>query len=113
MDVVKTGLWSWLWQRVSGAILVVGMAVHIIILPLSGKTITFDSVAARLKLAGWVAFDLILLAACIYHGFNGLWAVLLDFNPSPGLKKTSSRVLMGLGVVLLVYGAIALVPFTR
>lgn len=113
MDVAKTGLWSWLWQRITGAILVVGMAVHIIILPLSGKTITFDTVAARLKLAGWLAFDLVLLGACLYHGFNGLWAVLLDFNPSSGVKKTAATVLTGLGLVLLVYGALALTPFAR
>ena len=113
MDAAKTGLWSWLWQRVSGAILAVGMAVHIIILPLSGKTITFNTVAGRLRAGGWLAFDLILLTACIYHGFNGLWAVLLDFNPSPALKKTAGRVLVGLGLARLVYGAFALAPFTR
>jgi succinate dehydrogenase hydrophobic membrane anchor protein len=113
MEVARTGLWSWLMQRVTGAILVVGMAVHIFILPLSGKTITFETVSARLRHAGWLIFDLVLLAACLYHGFNGLWSVLLDFKPSPGFRRLSAQVLTGLGVLLLIYGAFALVPFTR
>ena len=107
------GLWSWLLQRVSGAYLAFGMAVHIIILPLGGVSISFDSVSARLQHGCWLVFDLLLLAVCVYHGFNGLWSVLLDFNPSTRIRRTIAWGLVAFGLVLSAYGVLVLVPFAR
>jgi len=109
----QRGLWSWLLQRISGAYLVFGMAVHVIVLPLGKVAITFDSVSARLQHAGWLVFDLLLLAACVYHGFNGLWSILLDFNPSEKLRKGLAWALVLFGLVWIVYGVFVLAPFAK
>jgi succinate dehydrogenase hydrophobic membrane anchor protein len=109
----KGGLWSWLFQRISGAYLVFGMAVHVIVLPLGKEAITFDSISARLQHAGWLVFDLLLLAVCVYHGFNGLWSVFLDFNPSEKFRRGIAWGLVALGLVCAVYGVFVLTPFTK
>ncbi len=107
------GLWSWLLQRVSRAYLAFGMAVHIIILPLGGDKISFVSISARLQHGCWLVFDLLLLATCVYHGFNGLWSVLLDFNPSIKIRRTIAWGLVAFGLALSAYGVLVLVPFAR
>ena len=109
----QRGLWSWLLQRVSGAYLAFGMAVHIIVLPLGGDSISFDGVSARLQSGCWLVFDLLLLATCVYHGFNGLWSVLLDFNPSSKTRRTIAWGLVAFGLVLSAYGVLVLLPFAR
>ena len=107
------GLWSWLFQRITGAYLVFGMAVHVIVLPLGKDTITFESVSSRLRHPGWLIFDLLLLAVCVYHGFNGLWSVFTDFNPPQRLRKGIGWGLALFGLVWIVYGIFVLVPFTK
>lgn len=109
----QRGLWSWLLQRISGAYLVFGMAVHVIVLPLGKQAITFDGVSARLQHAGWLVFDLLLLIACIYHGFNGLWSVFLDFNPPEKLRRGIAWGLVAFGLMWAVYGVFVLAPFTK
>ncbi|MBI3990618.1 MAG: succinate dehydrogenase, hydrophobic membrane anchor protein [Candidatus Omnitrophica bacterium] len=104
---------SWFWQRVTGAVLVVGMSVHIIILPLAGKLITFESVYSRLSKAGWALFDFILLSACVYHGFNGLWSVIADFNPEIKIRKVAGWFIFLIGGAGLFYGLIALYALTK
>ena len=109
----QRGLWSWLLQRITGAYLVFGMAVHVIVLPLGKEAITFDSVSARLQHAGWLAFDLLLLLTCIYHGFNGLWSVVMDFNPSQNFRRGMAWGLALFGLVWVLYGVFVLVPFAK
>jgi succinate dehydrogenase hydrophobic membrane anchor protein len=108
----QRGLWPWLLQRISGAYLVFGMAVHVIVLPLGKEAITFESVSARLQHGCWLVFDLLLLAACVYHGFNGLWSVLLDFNPSLNIRRLIAWGLVVFGLIWTAYGVFVLVPFT-
>ncbi|GAB4331102.1 MAG: hypothetical protein Kow0099_02220 [Candidatus Abyssubacteria bacterium] len=109
----QRGLWSWFLQRVTGLYLVFGMAVHIIVLPLSRDAITFESVSSRLQHVGWMVFDYSLLAVCVYHGFNGLWSVFVDFNPSDRLRRGVGWGLAIFGIIWIVYGIFALIPFAR
>ncbi|MBI5119175.1 succinate dehydrogenase, hydrophobic membrane anchor protein [Candidatus Poribacteria bacterium] len=109
----QRGLWSWLLQRVTGAYLIFGMAVHIIVLPLGKGTITFDSVASRLRQPGWALFDFLLLTVCVYHGFNGLWSVFTDFNPPAKLRQGIGWCLALFGLIWVIFGVFVLVPFTR
>ena len=70
----------WFFQRVTAIFLIFGMAVHIIVLPLGGERLSYSMVSGRLFHAGWILFDLLLLASCLYHGLNGIWGVILDYN---------------------------------
>ena len=109
----QRGLWPWLFQRITGAYLVFGMAVHVIVLPLGRETISFESVAERLRNPWWFLFDFLLLSVCLYHGFNGLWSVFLDFNPPEGLRRSIGWALTVFGFMWVVFGFCVLLPFTR
>jgi succinate dehydrogenase hydrophobic anchor subunit len=89
------------------------MAVHIIVLPLGRGAITFESVSNRLQHAGWVVFDISLLAVCVYHGFNGLWGVFVDFNPPEKLRRGVGWGLALFGIIWIVYGIFTLIPFAK
>ncbi|MDI6782520.1 MAG: succinate dehydrogenase, hydrophobic membrane anchor protein [bacterium] len=114
MIVIKRGIWSWFMQRITGLLLVVGMAIHFIILHFeSHEPITFDRVVTRLQTPAWLLFDLILLGLVLYHGLNGLWAVLLDFAPEAKFKNTLGWFVSLFGIATFIFGFWALMAFTK
>ena len=114
MRAVKRGMWSWFLQRLTGILLVTGVAVHIIATHFQGHTaITFEQVVSRLQTTTWQLFDLSLLGLVIYHGLNGLWAITIDFMPSINIKNIFGWFLSLLGMVTFVYGSWALMAFTK
>mgnify|MGYP001047574707 CR=1 FL=1 len=110
MQIEKVGFWPWFLQRVSAIYLVFGMTVHMFILPLTGKTIDYNMVHSRLESACWIVFDVLLLIACLYHGFNGLWAIVLDYDPRGLWRKGIGYLIAIVGLAFFVYGLIALIP---
>jgi succinate dehydrogenase hydrophobic membrane anchor protein len=78
--VQKGGIWPWFFQRLTAVILIFGMTVHLLTLPLARERLSYSLVSERLSHAGWLTFDLLLLASCLYHGLNGVWGVILDYN---------------------------------
>ena len=59
---VNQGLWPWLFQRVSAAFLVIGLAVHFLVLHfMIERPVTMAKVAERLQAPGWMVFDSLLL----------------------------------------------------
>lgn len=113
MNVNNTGFWSWYLQRLTGIFLVFGMVIHIIVIHFSGEEISFISVAQRLTSPAWLIFDILLLGACLYHGFNGIWSIALDYNPRTGLKKYLAWCLILLGAICFIWGTYVFIPFTH
>lgn len=109
----QRGLWPWLFQRITGAFLIFGMTLHIVATHLQVHDITFENVSARLHSGWWVLFDLLLLSACFYHGFNGVWSVVVDFNPPVIWRRVAGWFLALFGLLWVGYGILTLVPFTR
>ena len=100
---------SWFFQRVTAVFLIFGMAVHILVLPLGVERLSFSLVSGRLSHMGWIVFDLLLLLSCIYHGLNGIWGVILDYNPKSlkGIGYTISAI----SFIFLVLGIAAIGGF--
>ena len=114
MRAVKRGVWSWFLQRLTGLLLVMGMAIHFTTLHFQGHmAITFEQVVSRLETPVWVIFDLSLLGLVLYHGLNGLWAIVLDFMPSIKIKNILGWVFSIFGIITFVYGFWALMAFTK
>jgi succinate dehydrogenase / fumarate reductase membrane anchor subunit len=114
MKVAKRGMWSWFLQRLTGILLITGMLVHFIATHFQSHTaITFEQVVSRLQSTTWQLFDMSLLALVIYHGFNGLWAIVLDFMPNPSIKNVLGWSLSLFGMLTFVYGSWALMAFTK
>ena len=99
--------WAWLLQRVSAVLLLFLVGFHIWRLHIN-KIIALDFGISRFELLIFVTLDILLLAIGIFHGTNGLYAVLVDF----GLKKKAATItivsLCTVAIVLLGIGVYAL-----
>lgn len=108
----EVGMWSWLLQRVTGVLLVFYLFLHLYVLHFAGEgATTFDAIAARLRTPFFKFFDLTLLALVIFHGLNGVRAVLIDFGLSAGAQRIVFWVLMALGFAMFLAGASILMKF--
>ncbi len=94
-------------QRVSAILLVFLAGFHLWRLHMA-KIITLSILTSRWELLLFVVLDLLLLAVGLFHGLNGLYAVLVDL----GLKKKSATTaaisLCIVGIVSLGLGGYAL-----
>jgi succinate dehydrogenase / fumarate reductase membrane anchor subunit len=103
------GVMGWLFQRVTGLVLLAGLAVHFGVMHFSGsQQIDHEFVLRRISSPYWKTFDLAFLSSVIYHGFNGLWGIALEYVGSPrwlrfsrGLLVTSAFVLVLTGVYIV------------
>lgn len=100
---------SWFFQRVTAIFLVLGMGVHILVLPLGGERLSYSLVSGRLSHKGWIVFDLLLLLSCIYHGLSGIWGIILDYNPKS--FKTIGYTVFTISLILSILGIAAIGGF--
>ena len=76
----KAGMWAWLFHRVSGLGILVFLLLHIVDISVLGfgpatynaSVTLFDGIIVRL-------LSLSLIAAILFHAFNGLRVILIDF----------------------------------
>ncbi len=106
-----SSLWPWLFQRVTGLFLSAGVIVHFLTLHNGSGPPVYDQVAARIISPCWTSFYILLLAALVYHGLNGVWSIFLDFNTSPSAKTTFKISLYLIGAFVVAAGAVVLVGF--
>jgi succinate dehydrogenase / fumarate reductase, membrane anchor subunit len=75
-------LWSWLFMRISGVVLLFLAVGHVLImhLPAGGVSrVDFAFVAARWDNPLWRTWDWALLSLALIHGVNGLRVVVQDY----------------------------------
>ncbi len=101
----QSGMWSWLFHRVTGLGILLFLFVHIVDISLLGFGPTvyndgikfFDSVIVRL-------LSLSLFAAVFYHAFNGVRIILVDF------WRKGVRYQQAMFVVVMTVTILALLP---
>ena len=99
------GTVAWLFQRVTGAVLVVGMIVHFRIMHYSGsEQITHEFVLKRISNPYWQVFDLVLLTSVIWHGFSGIWGIAVDYAGSKAILKSFQTIILMSALFLMVTG---------
>lgn len=110
----QQGMWPWLIQRITGAILLVFLGLHFFITHFAVEgNINFQIVNKRFlqSPAFWYNWDWLLLGIALFHGVNGIRAIILDF----GVKQATARILFWLMIIIcvtfFVYGFTALSPF--
>jgi succinate dehydrogenase / fumarate reductase cytochrome b subunit len=98
----QSGMWSWLFHRVSGLGILLFLLVHIVDISLLafGPNVynesirLFDSIVVRL-------LSLALVAAVFYHAFNGVRIVLIDFwSKGVRFQKAMFAIVMVLTIVV-------------
>jgi succinate dehydrogenase / fumarate reductase, membrane anchor subunit len=107
-------LWSWLFMRISGIVLLVLAVGHVIImhLPAGGVSrINFGFVATRWQSPFWRTWDWALLVLALIHGINGLRVIILDYVRPPGARLALNMLFYTLGFILFVLGTVIVFTF--
>lgn len=106
------GVWLWLLQRITAGLLLYGLTVHLIVLHVFNVgELGYENIAARLASGFFIFTDVLLLAAAIFHGLNGLRMVLLDYGFRGSARTGLDVVFVIFGLGALVYGVYALWPW--
>lgn len=113
VDRQKGGMWLWMLQRISAAVLLFGLITHLIATHiLSIGELSYDNIAERLQSGFFITVDILLLAASVFHALNGTRMVLLDyFFKEFTHRRILDLVLLVFGLAAFVYGLWALWPW--
>ena len=107
-------LWSWLFMRISGILLLVLAVGHVLIMhiPDGGVSrVDFAFVALRWQNPLWQTWDWALLVLALIHGINGLRNITLDYVRLPGLRLVINMFFYMLGFMLFVLGTVIVFTF--
>jgi succinate dehydrogenase / fumarate reductase, membrane anchor subunit len=105
----------WLFQRLSGLVLVGILLTHFFLLhfTVEGHSLTFDQIYKRLTTHSWKTLDLIFLYLALFHGLNGIWTVIADYINKGWMKISAFCLIILAGLWLSVYGSLTILNFPR
>ena len=105
-------MFSWLMQRVSGIFLAYAMVVHLWTVNVVNQgDLNWQTITVRLQEGNfWFIYYILFIPAVIYHAFNGLWSIFMDYNPSLSLQRLTGWLFWIGGIVLTIYGYYGLKP---
>lgn len=107
-------LWSWLFMRISGVVLLLLAVGHVLIMHLPGEgveRIDFGFVATRWGSPFWRTWDWALLSLALVHGVNGLRVIVQDYVRWPGARLAVNMAFYVLGFMLFVLGTVVVFTF--
>jgi succinate dehydrogenase / fumarate reductase, membrane anchor subunit len=101
----SSGSFSWVFQRVTGLILVIVMIGHYILMhynPSSGHT--YDAVLARMQTNWYRVLDLTFVVLGMYHGLNGIWGIFRDYKLKSWQTVTIMSIIIIGGLAFTLWG---------
>jgi succinate dehydrogenase membrane anchor subunit len=107
-------MWSWLFMRISGIVLLVLAVGHVLIMhiPAGGVSrINFGFVATRWQSPFWRAWDWALLTLALIHGVNGLRVIVQDYVRWPGARFAVNMLFYITAFILFVLGTVIVLTF--
>jgi len=121
-SIAVRGALFWLFQRLTGLFLAVFLFTHVKVLhwdfDFTNAAIAptgfldFRFVAERLQGSlGWAIFYFCFIISALFHGLNGLWAVVLDFRPSRAIQTTWLAVMWAVGILVSIWAILTLIAF--
>jgi len=114
MNTDRKGFVSWFLQRITALLLVIGLGVHFYVFHFSPDRYVsryYDKIVERFCSPGWIAFHVCLLALVIYHGLNGVWCIINDYNIGNKCADFLKQALWFVGLLLFGTGVYILVWF--
>ncbi len=104
----------WTWHIAAGAIILVFLGLHMVIMhldaifrvfnPHPGHPIEWANVVERAKSGFFMVTYIVLLGAALFHGLYGLRNILFELNPAPALKRGLNAVFVLGGCGLFALG---------
>lgn len=104
------GMWSWVAHRITGVLTFFFLFVHVLdtaLVRVSPEA--YDTVIETYKSPVMILFELGLLAAVLFHAFNGIRVMLVDFwSNGPKYQKPMLWTVLVIWLVLVVPAAISM-----
>ncbi len=107
-------LWTWLFMRISGIVLLFLSVGHVLIMHVVGEgveRVNFAFIATRWGSPFWRAWDWALLVLALLHGINGLRVITLDYVRPAGARFAINIFFSTLGFLLFVLGTVIVFTF--
>lgn len=113
-ETAKTGGLAWFFQRISAVILFILLILHFVTYHFLGRgVVTYDQVSEAMKSPWFNLIQFLFLITAVYHGFNGVWAVVEDYIHSKVLRLTLFSMILTIAVSLLFIGMLTLFKVTK
>jgi len=104
-----SGSFGWFFQRITGAILFVQLLVHFYIAHRTWNAgHDWETIVARIANPYMKMFYLVFVVLGLYHGLNGLWAVIRDYNMCAMTRKIIFTLLVTAGIFIGMLGFITI-----
>jgi succinate dehydrogenase / fumarate reductase, membrane anchor subunit len=107
-------LWSWLFMRGSGVVLLVLVFGHLFVNLMLGegiKAINFAFVAGKWSSPFWQTWDLVMLWLAELHGVNGVRTIINDYSERDSTRLILKSLLALSAVLTLVLGTLVIFTF--
>jgi succinate dehydrogenase / fumarate reductase membrane anchor subunit len=107
-----SGSSTWLFQRISGIVLVLLLVGHYILMHASPDTgHTYQAVMLRLHSPVWKVIDLSFITLGLWHGLSGTWNVIRDYQMKPFWNITLYIILIISGIAFWFLGLNTILSF--
>ncbi|RYV52007.1 succinate dehydrogenase hydrophobic membrane anchor subunit [Pengzhenrongella frigida] len=107
-------LYTWVFMRASGAILVLLIFGHLFVNLVAGegiKAIDFGFVAGKWANPFWQGWDLVMLWLAMIHGTNGVRTIVNDYAERDGLRLVLKLALYAAFIVVVTLGTLVIFTF--
>jgi succinate dehydrogenase / fumarate reductase membrane anchor subunit len=107
-------MYSWVFMRLSGVLLVVLVLGHLFVNLMLGEgihRIDFAFVAGKWSSPFWQTWDLLMLWLAQLHGTNGLRTIINDYAERDGTRFWLKSVLYLASIVVIVLGTLVIFTF--
>jgi succinate dehydrogenase / fumarate reductase, membrane anchor subunit len=107
-------LWSWLFMRGSGVVLLVLVFGHLFVNLMLGegiKAVNFAFVAGKWSSPFWQTWDLVMLWLAELHGVNGVRTIINDYSERDSTRLILKSLLALSAVLTLVLGTLVIFTF--
>jgi succinate dehydrogenase / fumarate reductase membrane anchor subunit len=107
-------LWSWVFMRGSGVLLLVLVFGHLFVNLMLGEgihAIDFAFVAGKWSNPFWQVWDMLMLWLAELHGFNGVRTIINDYAEKDSTRWVLKTLLVASALVVLVLGTLVIFTF--
>jgi succinate dehydrogenase / fumarate reductase membrane anchor subunit len=107
-------LWSWVFMRGSGVLLLVLVFGHLFVNLMTGEGINrvdFAFVAGKWTSPFWQVWDMLMLWLAELHGFNGVRTIINDYTEKSSTRWVLKTLLVLSAIVVMVLGTLVIFTF--
>ena len=107
-------LWSWVFMRGSGILLLVLIFGHLFVNLMLGEgihAIDFAFVAGKWSSPFWQVWDLLMLWLAQLHGFNGVRTIINDYTERDSTRWVLKGLLIAGTLLIMVLGTLVIFTF--